>query len=338
MRANKILVLRLSSIGDIVLSTPVIRALRTQLDDTEIHYCTKKEFAPLLTDNPYVDRIQLLDNSLSKLIIQLKKEKYDHIIDLHNNFRTGIIKFLLRKPSLSFRKLNFEKWLMVRLKINKLPNIHVVERYLDTIKPLGIKTDSLGLDYFIPEKDIVDKNWIPGTHREKYVVYGIGGQKSTKRLPFDKMIELCAKINMPIILVGAKQDEEIGNKLEDFFINIPENKEYEPGLLKMNKKTKVYNAAGKFNINQSASIIKGAEFVFTHDTAVMHIAAAFRKKIFTIWGNTIPLFGMYPYRTKFWVFENSNLECRPCSKIGFNKCPKKHFKCMNDIVFDFYLE
>jgi ADP-heptose:LPS heptosyltransferase len=227
---------------------------------------------------------------------------------------------------------------MVRLKINKLPNIHIVERYLDTIKPLGIKTDSLGLDYFIPEKDIIDKNWIPGTHREKYVVYGIGGQKSTKRLPFDKMIELCAKINMPIILVGAKQDEETGNKLEDFFINIPENKEYETGLLKMNKKTKVYNAAGKFNINQSASIIKGAEFVFTHDTAVMHIAAAFRKKIFTIWGNTIPLFGMYPYRTKFWVFENNNLDCRPCSKIGFNKCPKKHFKCMNDIVFDFYLE
>jgi ADP-heptose:LPS heptosyltransferase len=99
----------------------------------------------------------------------------------------------------------------------------------------------------------------------------------------------------------------------------------------------VYNACGKFNLNQSASLVKQARYVFTHDTGLMHIAAAFKKEVFSIWGSTIPGFGMYPYRTKFTVLENNRLDCRPCSKIGFEKCPKGHFKCMNDIVFDFYL-
>jgi ADP-heptose:LPS heptosyltransferase len=105
----------------------------------------------------------------------------------------------------------------------------------------------------------------------------------------------------------------------------------------MGKKTIVYNGCGKFNINQSASVIKKARYVFTHDTGLMHIAAAFKKEIFSIWGNTIPAFGMYPYRTKFTILENNRLSCRPCSKIGYNQCPKGHFKCMKELVLDFYL-
>lgn len=316
----KVLLLRFSSIGDIVLTTPVIRTVKTQVDNAEVHFATKAGYKAILESNPYIDKVHCLEDDLRKLINQLRKEKFDFIIDLHNNLRTRIIKLALGAKSSSFDKLNYEKWLMVNFKINKLPHLHIVERYLAAAAPLGVKNDSLGLDYFIPDKDQVPVDWLPEEMRSGYVVYAIGGQHFTKKLPVERMIELCDKINRPIILLGGKED--LGN-----------------GDIVRERVTRsfIYNACGKFNLNQSASIVKQANYVFSHDTGLMHIAAAFRKEIFSIWGNTIPLFGMYPYRTRFSVLENNKLDCRPCSKIGYDKCPKGHFRCMYDTEFDFYL-
>lgn len=333
----KVLVLRFSSIGDIVLTTPVVRCLKTQLEDCELHYATKKSYASILEANPYIDRLHLLDESLDQLISQLREEKFDYIVDLHNNLRTRIIKLRLGVKANSFYKLNYEKWLIVNFKIDRLPNIHIVDRYLDTAAPLGIKNDDKGLDYFIPDKDEVEKDWLPETHRGEYVAYALGAQHNTKKLPLHRMIELCDRINKPIVLLGGKEDVENGNKIEEFFLRRHSGEQYEEGLAELNKKTLIYNACGKFNLNQSASLVKGARYVFSHDTGLMHIAAAFKKHVFSIWGNTIPEFGMYPYQTRFTVLEKKGLKCRPCSKIGYNKCPLTHFMCMNGIVFDFYL-
>jgi ADP-heptose:LPS heptosyltransferase len=332
----KILIIRFSSIGDIVLTTPVIRALKTQLEDAEIHYATKAQYKSILEFNPYVDKLFLLGKSLSELITQLKLEKYDCVIDLHHNLRTQIIKTALGRKSYSFDKINFKKWLKVNLKIDQLPSLHIVDRYMQAVEALGVKSDALGLDYFIPEKDEVPLEWLPETHQKNFVAYAIGAQHNTKKLPLLKMIELCDRINKPIVLLGGKEDFDMGEHIYDFFerTNSPE---YELGLFELNKKTVIYNACGKFNLNQSASLVKKSSHVFSHDTGLMHIAAAFKKEVFSIWGNTIPEFGMYPYRTRFTVFENKKLGCRPCSKIGYDKCPQGHFKCMNDIVFDFYL-
>jgi len=332
----KVLIIRFSSIGDIVLTTPVIRALKTQLEDAEIHYATKVQYKSILEFNPYIDKLFLLEKSLSELITQLKQEKYDCIIDLHHNLRTQIIKTALRRRSYSFDKINFKKWLKVNLKIDQLPSLHIVDRYMRTVEPLGVKSDALGLDYFIPEKDEVPLEWLPETHQKNFVAYAIGAQHNTKKLPLLKMIELCDRINKPIVLLGGKEDFETGERIHDFFERT-NSSEYELGLLELNKKTVIYNACGKFNLNQSASLVKKSTHVFSHDTGLMHIAAAFKKEVFSIWGNTIPEFGMYPYRTRFTVLENKKIGCRPCSKIGYDKCPQGHFKCMNGIVFDFYL-
>ncbi len=337
MKVKKVLIIRFSSIGDIVLTTPVIRTIKTQLDDCEVHYCTKSSYEPILRENPYIDKIHILRDSLRTLITELKQEKFDVIIDLHNNLRTSIIKGALRIPTYKFDKINFAKWLMVNLKINKLPNRHIVDRYMDTVRPLGVKLDPLGLDYFIPEEEFIPKSALPAAFHEEYVVYAIGGQHQTKKLPFKRMIELCDKINKPILLLGGPEDAEMGDKIVSFFTKSEKSAPYEEGLKELNKKSVVYNACGEYSLNESASLVKQASYVFTHDTGMMHIAAAFKKQIFSIWGNTIPQFGMYPYRTKFTIFENTKLHCRPCSKIGYKKCPKGHFKCMNDVIFDFYL-
>jgi ADP-heptose:LPS heptosyltransferase len=334
---KKILILRFSSIGDIVLTTPVVRAIKTQLDDVEVHFCTKEQFGFLVESNAYVDKVHLLKDDFNALVQTLAFEQYDFIVDLHNNLRTKRLKAKLKVESKAFNKLNWEKWLLVNLKVDKLPNIHIVDRYMEAVAPLGIKGDALGLDYFIPEKDEIEKDWLPKTHQQEYVAFAIGGNHKTKQLPLDRMIELCDKINKPIILLGGKEDEALGAKIEDFFDRKYDREELKEPLNELGKKAIIYNACGKFNFNQSTSIVKGATYVFTHDTGLMHVAAALNKHIFSIWGNTIPEFGMYPYRTKFTILEKKGLKCRPCSKIGFEKCPKGHFKCMNEIIFDFWL-
>lgn len=312
---HKILVIRFSSIGDIVLTTPVIRCLKAQLPFSEIHYLTKQEYHQLLVANPYIDKIHLMDNGLSAILPRLREENFDYIVDLHHNLRTLKLKARLGQKIHSFPKLNIEKWIMVNFKINNLPKEHIVDRYFETVKPLKIKNDGKGLDYFIPKHDEVDLSFLPECHKKGYIAFVIGAKHVTKQFPINKIVSLIKKMNQPVVLLGGKQDRAMGDKIKA-----------EAGDL-------VYNSCGNFNINQSASLIKQARKVITNDTGLMHVAAAFNKEIISIWGNTIPEFGMAPYMPQTpnnsTIMEVKGLKCRPCSKLGFNKCPKGHFKCMN---------
>ncbi len=311
----KFLIIRFSSIGDIVLTTPVIRCLKEQVEGAEVHYFTKKAFLPVLAGNPYIDQIHVLDNSLSEIIKQLKQINFDYVIDLHHNLRTTIVKTRLNILAFSFNKLNIEKWLLVNMRINRLPNVHIVDRYLETTKVFDINNDGKGLDYFIDPKDEIGINDLPATHQNGYAGFVIGAKHSTKRLPRTKIVSIVQKLKLPVIMMGGKEDFEDGEFIQQ-----------QVGEL-------CYNACGKYNLGQSASLVKKANVVITHDTGLMHIASAFHKKIISIWGNTIPEFGMYPYlpHSDSQIIEVKGLKCRPCSKIGYKACPKGHFKCMNEI-------
>lgn len=315
----KVLIIRFSSIGDIVLTTPVVRCLKKQLK-AEVHFYTKAAFAGILESNPYVDKVHTLPEGKFPFKEELKKEKFDYIIDLHNNLRSLLVKQHLNAPSFTFQKLNFQKYLLVKFKINRMPDIHIVDRYLNTVKSLGIVNDRAGLDYFIPAEDEVSLTTLPQPHQSGYTAVVVGATFATKRLPDHKLVELCSKIKGPVVLLGGKTDIDSGNFIEK--------------SLNEESTARVFNACGKYNLNQSASLVKKASRVFTHDTGLMHIAAAFNKETFSIWGNTVPEFGMYPYLTKYHLIENKNLSCRPCSKLGYNKCPKGHFKCMESLRFE----
>ena len=339
----KILVLRFSSIGDIVLTTPVVRALAQQVPGAEVHFATKPGYRSLLEPNPYITKVHCLTGSLGELVQALKAERFDHVIDLHNNLRTRLIKLQLGVKSSSFDKLNWQKWLLVNFKIDKLPRVHIVQRYLAAVAVLGVKDDGRGLDYFIPESQEVNLNMLPAPFQRGYAAVAIGAQHATKRLPVEKLIELCAQLARPIVLLGGPEDESIGHVIEEAFATqaatarppaatIPESPYYfpkSPPVYPVNQLL-IVNGCGRYSLHQSASLLRQADFVVSHDTGLMHIAAAFGKEIFSVWGNTVPAFGMYPYRTEFKVLEVNGLSCRPCSKIGFDKCPKGHFKCMND--------
>jgi ADP-heptose:LPS heptosyltransferase len=311
----KILVVRFSSIGDIVLTSPVVRMLKKQLN-AEVHFLTKSAYVSLLKNNPYIDSVYQIENSISEVIADLKKEKYDYVIDLHNNLRTQILKFRLGVTAKSFNKLNMEKFMLTNFKIDNIPKIHIVDRYLETVKHLGIKNDNQGLDFFLSASDNIDVSVFP----KDYIVFVIGGQHATKILPNEKIISIIKKVNKPVLLIGGPEDTHKGEEIAKAC-------------------DKVVNTCGKYSILQSASLVQQATMVITHDTGMMHIAAAFNKKIYSVWGNTVPEFGMYPYleSEQSKRIEVKGLNCRPCSKIGYDKCPKGHFKCMQEIDENLFL-
>lgn len=307
--------LRFSSIGDIVLTTPVIRCLKMQYEGAEIHYLVKKQFKDVLIHNPYIDRLWFLNDNTSELITGLKDAQIDFVIDLHKNLRSFNIKRRLNLKSFSFNKINVEKWLLVNTKINRLPDVHIVDRYMESLQSFQIENDNAGLDYFLGKEDAVLPDNVKNAIPVKFICLVIGAQHSTKKMPPELLAKLCSLISFPIIILGGPGDRESSQKI----ISLTANAE-------------VLDLCGKISLNQSAYLVKNSELVISHDTGLMHIAAAFKKKILSIWGNTVPELGMYPYLAdKDSVkFEIKNLSCRPCSKIGFDKCPKKHFKCMND--------
>lgn len=312
----KILVVRFSSIGDIVLTTPVLRCIKQQLKNVELHYVTKYSFLSVIENNIYLDKVFTINDSLKDIIPQLKKENYDYIIDLHHNVRTLKLKTALGKKTLSFDKLNWKKFLLVNFKINTLPQKHIVDRYFETVESIGVKNDGKGLDYFINDNDEIDIQLsLPSLFHEEYNALVVGGSYFTKQIPINKLKEICAKSKVPLVLLGGKEDAAIAEQVYQLH------------------KNKTINLCGKLTLNQSASIIQQSHKVITSDTGLMHIAAAYKKDIISLWGNTIPEFGMGPYLSgkNSQILEVKGLSCRPCSKLGYKKCPKGHFKCMNNI-------
>ncbi len=316
---TKILVIRFSSIGDIVLASPVFRCIKKQLPDVELHFATKQSFKLVTAANPYIDRFFYLDDNLPELIESLRKEEYDYVVDLHKNFRSVKIKKALGTKSVTIDKLSVEKFLLTQLNINMMPGRHITQRSLDAVAALGVKDDGLGLDYFIPKEDEVSKSELPHAHMAGYVAIVIGASYETKKLPIHKLKELCKKLDHPIILLGGKEDAVAGAAIASV----------DP--------IKVYNACGKFNLNESADLVRNAKLVVSHDTGLQYIACAFNKPLIAIWGATSPALDVEPYYGRLFIeqqqtpiYENVYLKlgCQPCSKYGTRTCPLEHFNCM----------
>ena len=320
----KFLIIRFSSIGDIVLTTPVIRCLKKQVPDAEVHFLTKSSFLPVVEHNPYIDKIHLLAHSWELMIEELKTENYDYIIDLHHNAKTLRVKSALKVKSYSFYKLNIEKYIYTSVKLNILPKVHIVDRYLKTVESFGVKNDGEGLDYFIAKEEETKREDIPASHSAGYVACVIGAALGTKQWPVHKWKEFCRQLNHPVILLGGPEDVAAGNEIAAV------------------DDIKVYNACGKFRLNESADLVRKAKLVVTNDTGLIHIAAAYKKPIISLWGNTVPSFGMTPHYGSGMVpntiVQVNKLWCRPCSKIGYKKCPLGHFKCMEKIEVEQVLQ
>lgn len=300
--------------GDIIYTSPVVRCLKKQLENAEIHYLTKSNFKFLLDENPYVDQLHLLKPKLSDTIKELKAEKFDYVIDLHNSLRSLLVRLQLGVKSSTYQKERFKKWLAIKWKINKIKPDHLVDRYLKTVVFLGVENDHQPIDYFLPEKTSSIEDILPNHYQKSYVAFIIGATHFTKRMPNYKVVETIQRIKYPVILLGGK--------------DVSQNAE----VISADSKKDVHNLTGQISLNDSVTVVKNAAFVVGFDTGLTHIAEAFNKKLVTIWGSTVPeLLGVQPYLVDIHYEVSVNLNCRPCSKFGLASCPKGHFKCMNDI-------
>ena len=306
----KILVIRLSSMGDIIYTTPIVRCLKKQLPNAEVHFLTKPAFSYLYDNNPYVDRLLLLKPSLKETIEEIKSGHYDYLVDLHRNLRTSIIKLQTRIPSSTYNKQSVLKWLSLKLKKNLVPPVHLVDRYFKAVVPLGITNDNKPIDYFFKQVHNLSTLLPPG-FSNGYVAFIIGATHFTKRMPNEKVISICNRLNYPIVLLGGK----------DVVHNAREIEEKSSAL--------IYNTCGTLTLDESVFLVSQASAVIGFDTGLTHIAEAFNKPIVSIWGSTVPeLLGVQPYKVDHVLEAGVTLPCRPCSKFGLAKCPKGHFKCM----------
>lgn len=313
----RILIIRFSSTSDILLTTPVIRAISEQIDGTEIHFLVNSKNQDLLKDNPHIAKIHVFEGDTKAIAETLSAENFDFIIDLQHNRRSKRICQRLNIPCSFLKTHHFKRWFFVRIKINTLPHQHLVNRYFEAAEALNVKNDEQGLEYYIPDNEQFDTDDLPIFFEDGYVAINLDTERNTQRIPTTKIVEIASILHKPVILIGSKEVKDIGQEIVSQLGD------------------RAYNACGKFSFNQYASLIQQSACVLTGDSAFMHIATALGKPVCSVWGSTVPEFGKYPYmpgqRHLFRIFEICSLKCRPCGQRGYKKCPRRHFRCMTKI-------
>lgn len=320
----KILILRLSSIGDILLTTPFIRMVRSRFPTAHISYIVKKEFAVLLQQNPHINNLIIFDSKegysgLKKLRAQLQKENFTYIYDLHNNLRTNrLVKGLHSAQLYQIDKSKLKRALLVYLKLNLFSQItRIPERYLSVGKAQNIKDDGKGLELFFDTQSEEKVNNILAQHNiqnKRFICIGPGAAHFTKMWPIKKVMQLTNTITqnhkISVLFLGGKNEAEL----------IPES-----------TNPLIINLAGQLSLMESAIVLKQSIGLVCNDSGLMHLASAVNTPLVTVFGSTTQQLGFAPYRSQSVVLENNALWCRPCTHIGRKKCPLGHLNCLNTI-------
>lgn len=327
--SQKILIIRLSSIGDVLLTTPFIRQTRKTFPKAQIDYIIKEEYVELLEMNPNIDNLLTIDtktgsHGLRELKKSLLEIDYDYVFDLHNNFRSNYLKRGLRtEHRYTIKKNKIIQFLYVYFKINWYEKIiPMAERYLAVGKSVGIEDDGIGLELYWRKsldnsvKNVFDK--IARIEKDRFFTFAPGAGFFTKRWPveyYKRLIkDLMDKYSCKVLILGSELDNRQGKYLAE-----NEN---------------VFDLTGQLSLLQSAIVISKSKALVTNDTGLMHMATAVKTPLLAIFGSTVKEFGFFPYRSKSVIVENEGLSCRPCSHIGRHSCPKKHFKCMKELTPD----
>lgn len=289
-----------------------MRCVRHAFPEAEVHFATKEAYQDVVKHNPNIDVLRPLGSEWQPYLSTFKGESFDLLIDLHKNIRTKMLKSVLQVGTyVTYNKRNWSKWLLVHLKQNRLNGYSVNDSYFNGLAAVGVHYDGQGLDVYLGNE--VAAMALPST---PYVAVVLGAKYATKRAPNEKLDALMSQIEKPVVLIGGESEK----KLSDFLTS---------------KHDKVSSRVGEATLLESGWLLKNAHSILTHDTGMMHIAAAFDKDMAVLWGSSVKEFGFSPlYRegagARVTHFVQDDLACRPCSKLGKAACPKAHFKCMND--------
>jgi lipopolysaccharide heptosyltransferase II len=333
---NKTLVIRLSSIGDIVLASPLIRVLRKQFPFSQIDFVVRKEYAELVRNNKNLNHIVEFDaktgfSGLCKLKNQLRAEQYDFVIDIHNSLRSRYLRWMLRAGDVVvFHKRIFARTMLIQFKKNFYRSaVSVADRYIESVQKYGVTNDGMGLELYIPDEirtEALTKLKKLGI-RESGTMIGFcpSAKHATKCWPQERFAELGIKLSADdkakILLFGGSEDKEKCLAIAD-------------AINSFNGEGSAADLSGEFSLLESAIAMEACSLIVTNDSGLMHIACAMKKKVIAIFGSTVREFGFFPVGTESVVVERTGLYCRPCSHIGRSTCPEGHFRCMKEIQVD----
>lgn len=309
---KKILIIRLSSLGDVLLTTPVIKELAEKFPEMEIDFLVKPQFADAVKSNNHLHKVYELDKSknISVILGSLVKNKYNLVIDLQNNFRSRAITSKLGVKVYRFKKPTIKKFLLVNFKWNRYKEIKTIpQMYAESIPDLNFNNS-------MPEIHIPDEIKSSVKHGIKFIGFAPGSKHFTKMWPEEFYVDLGKKLSndgFTILLFGGKDDKELCKKLHD---EIPNS----------------INLGTEDNLLQIARDMKECSFVVCNDSGLMHTAVSVGTPVAAIFGSTVREFGFYPYSNNSVIIENTDLNCRPCSHVGKDHCPQKHFKCMLELT------
>ena len=309
--------MRFGAIGDLVMTSPIIRCIKEQLK-TDVHFLTKSKYRSILEYNIYIDKLYCFEKDWVEHKQSLIVEDYNLVVDLHKTPRSFRLRSALKCPFVSFKKYNLEKWMFLNLRFDKLPSGHLVDHFFKAVTQLKVENDNQGLDIFIDDDS--EKSMLHHLNalqiKGVYTALVIGGAHATKQIPIELCVDYINQSEEPIMLLGGPLDVEKSNRIAEYsnrFVN---------------------NMVGQCSLLESAVLVRESQLVITGDTGLMHVAAAFNKKMIVVYGSTSPQFGMYPFmtnaETEAIVLKNDHLSCWPCSKSGRSKCPKEHMKCLMD--------
>lgn len=309
---KKILIIRLSSLGDILLSTPLVRTIKSKYPDAAIDFLLRKEYGDVYRCNPHLNKLYLYNNdNTGELIKELELNSYDLVIDLQNNLRSRKITEKLNTRVTRFRKKTIDKFLLVHFKINRLKNApQIADRYAESIP--GFSLDNEGLEIFTDCKE-QDHLILP----ENSIGFCPGSRHFTKMYPEKYFIDLgniLTEKGFRIILLGGKSDIDICSRISSAINNS-------------------INLCSNNNLLLTVNYMKQCKCIVCNDSGLMHLGCAAKVPVITIFGSSVKEFGFTPYTSvKSLILENNSLSCRPCSHIGRSECPLKHFKCMIEIT------
>jgi lipopolysaccharide heptosyltransferase II len=322
----KFLIIRFSSIGDVILTTPLVRCLRAAYPDSQIDFLVKSEFAIVLSQNSHISNILTFDKKagkgeLARVRSQVTNTGYTHILDIQKNIRSIYISTGSGAKVSSFSKKLFARNMLIRFNINIYREVKPVYlRYFESVANLGVTYDNRGTEVFPPssERDKITgilelNNFLP---QFPLLVVAPGAQWENKRWPVEGFAaaadNFCDETGAKTILIGGDGDIEICSSVQSLM------------------KSAALNLAGKLSLMGSAALLGKASMVFTNDTGMLHMAQAMKAPVVAVYGPTTRELGFFPIPENSRVAETA-ISCRPCTQKGLHHCPKKHFRCMNDI-------
>lgn len=306
-----ILIIRLGSMGDIVMTTALLRMLHLQLG-ARIIYVTKQEYVTIIEHNPHIDKVIPYSGDVPSTVTLIRREKINLLIDLQKNLSSLRIRMLLGLRTVAYDKRTVDKFRILTCRNKRIHLTSVVERYIEAMQTYGVVNDGLGLEYYFPPT-MSQHSLVRPSQRSSLAIVA-GGTYATKRIPTHLILQLADLDTWDIYLLGGSDTDVALTRVGGDHI---------------------YNGINRLSWHQSASILRDVDIVVAGDTGLMHVSAALQKPLVVVWGSTAPRLGFAPYygvsSDKRHIDVAQEMSCRPCSKYGRPDCPLGHMNCLNTI-------